>query len=301
MKKENLNEQKIDKFLKKALKDDLPPEIERNMKRQLILFREKMEGKRPQSETEAVSFLWRLLSGQRVEWGQFMLKRGVMALASIIIVVLGIRMQTTGSQGGLAESLTALGTSASVFDQLHHVESMECQVILYDKNKETLQYSIHWLPPNQTRIHLEKSGEIPVKTMWFKEQEIIIVDHAKKTTHKVKNIEQIKEPQFQKVMSFFSPFVLGERLQEQWVLKQFRQQEDCEWGIFTVAIPEEKILLELTVDLCTFLPTNFKKFLADPKKESGKGKILMNVNFKWNTPIPPQLMFPKITKGSSCG
>jgi len=58
------------------------------------------------------------------------------------------------------------------------------------------------------------------------------------------------------------------------------------------------MLLELTVDLCTFLPTNFKIFLEDPKKESGDGKFLMNVNFKWNTSIPTQLMLPKISKGS---
>jgi len=61
------------------------------------------------------------------------------------------------------------------------------------------------------------------------------------------------------------------------------------------------MLLELTVDLCTFLPTNFKIFLEDPKKESGDGKFLMNVNFKWNTSIPTQLMIPKISGGSSSG
>lgn len=298
MKKENLNDQRIDEFLKQALKDDLPPEVERKMKRQLTLFREKMETKRPQRETETMSFLWRFLSGQRVEWGQHILKRGVVALASIIVVVLGIHMQTTGAQGGLAESLTALGTSASVFNQVHRVESMECLINIYDKNKETLKYSIQWLSPNKTRAHLEKPGEIPFKTMWIKDQEITIVDHMKNTIRNVKNMEQIKNSQFQSILSFLSPSLLEESLQGHWVLKQFKQQEGYESGIFDVINQEERTRMEVTIDMSTNLPATIKKLLPDPTRTRGEGTVFMNISFKWNTPIPLDLMAPKIQEGS---
>jgi len=298
MKKENIDDKRIDKILKETLKDDLSLKMERKMKRQLIEFREKMEGKRPQSETETSSFLWRLLSGERMEWGQHILKRGVVALASIIVVILGIRMQTTGAQGGLSESLTALGTSASVFNQLRNVESMECLINIYDKDKETLKYYIQWLSPDKTRAHLEKPGEIPFKTMWIKDQEITIVDHASKTTHKVKSIEQIQETPFQNVMSFLSPLLLEERLQGQWVLKQFKQQEDCEWGIFDVINPEEGRRMEVTINMSTDLPVTLKKLLPGPGKEKGERTFFMDVYFEWNTQIPPDLMVPKIHKES---
>lgn len=293
MKKENLNDQKIDEFLKQALKDDLPLEAERKMKRQLTLFREKMEEKRPEHETETISFLWRLLSGQRVEWGQYMLKRGVVALASIIVVVLGIYMQTTGAQGGLAESLTALGTSASVFNQVRGVESMECLINIYDKNKETLKYSIQWLSPNKTRVHLEKPGEIPFKTMWIKDQEITIVDHTKNTIRNVKSMEQIKNSQFQPILGFLSPSLLEESLQGHWVLKQFKQQEDYESGIFDVINQEERTRMEVTINMSTNLPATIKKLLPDPTRTREEGTVFMNVSFKWNTPIPLDLMAPQ--------
>ena len=298
MKKENQNDQKIDKFLKKALKDDLPPEAEIKMKRQLTLFQEKMEGKRPQCETETISFLWRLLSGQRIEWGQYMLKRGVVALASIIVVVLGIHMQTTGAQGGLSESLTALGTSASVFNQVRHVESMECLINIYDKNKETLKYSIQWLSPNKTRAHLEKPGGIPLKTMWIKDQEITIVDHMNNTIRKVENMEKIKDSPFQPILGFLSPSILEERFQGQWIFKQFKQQEDHESGIFDVINLEERTRMEITINTSTHLPVTIKKLVPDPTRARGEGAVFMNVSFKWNTPIPLDSMAPKIQEGS---
>jgi hypothetical protein len=298
MKEENLNEKKIDKFLKRALKDDLPPEVERKMKRQLTEFRERMESKRPERETETASFLWRVLSGQRVEWGQYMLKRGVVAIASIIVVVLGIHMQTTGAQGGLAESLTALGTSASVFNQVSAVESMECLINIHDKNKETLQYSIQWLPPNQTRARLEKPAGIPFQTMWIKDQEITIVDHMNNTIRKVEDIEKIRNSPFQLISDFLSPSLVEEKLQGQWILKQFKQQEDHEWGIFDIINLEERTRMELAINMSTHLPITLKKIVLDPTRTRGEGAIFINVTFKWNTPIPPDLMVPKIKEGS---
>ena len=168
------------------------------------------------------------------------------------------------------------------------------------ENEQHLKYSIQWLSPNLIRVQIKKPNQNIVKTMWISEEEITIADHSTNTQRKVKKMKQINDPQFQPIMGLLSPLNLVERLDGKWRLKQYAQQGDCEMGTFTIAIPEEKILLEFTVDLCTFLPTNFKEFLADSTKENGTGKILMNVNFKWNTLIPSQLLLPKITKGSAC-
>ena len=298
MNKENLKNQKMDKILKKALKDDLPPEAERKMKRQLTQFREKMEGKRQLSEIETSSFLWRLLSGQRVEWGQYILKRGVVALASIIVVVLGIHMQTKGAQGGLAESLTALGTSASVFDQVRHAESMECLIIIHDKNGETFKYSIQWLSPDKTRAHLKKPGEIPFQSMWIKDQKITIVDHISNTIRTVENMEKINDSPFQPISGLLSPLLLEERLQGQWIFKQFKQQENHEWGIFDVINLEERTRMEVTINMSTHLPVTIKRLVPDPTRTRGEGDIFINISFKWNAPIPLDSMVPKIQKGS---
>jgi len=300
MKKENSGKFEIDDLLKQTLKDDLPPELESRMKKQLILFREKMEQPQQQLREETNGALRRLFRAEGLKWIKWMFKKQFLAPASIIMVVLGTVMQISGPRSVLAESISLLKTSVIVSDRVSHAGSMECSMQVPAENGQHFKYSIQWLSPNLTRVQVKKQNQDIIKTMWISEEEITIVDHATNTLHNVEEFMQIDDPELQHTLGLLSPLDLVERMEGKWRLKQYEQHGDCEWGIFPVAIPEEKTLLELTVDLCTFLPTNFKKLLADPKKESGKGKILMNVNFKWNTSIPPQLMLPKITKGSRC-
>jgi len=300
MKKENPGKFEIDDLLKQTLKDDLPPELENRMKKQLTLFREKMEQPQQQRREETTRALRRLFQGERLKWMQWMFKKQFLAPASIIMVVLGAVLQISGPRSVLAESISLLKTSVIVSNRVSHAGSMECSMQVPAENGQHLKYSIQWLSPNLTRVQVKKQNQDIIKTMWISEEEITIVDHATNTLHNVEEFMQIDDPELQHTLGLLSPLDLVERMDGKWRLKQYEQHGDCEWGIFTVAIAEEKTFLELTVDLCTFLPTNFKKFLADPKKESGEGKILMNVNFRWNTSIPPQLMLPKITKGSSC-
>jgi len=231
---------------------------------------------------------------------KWMFKKQVLAPASIIMVVLGAVLQITGPRSVLAESISLLKTSVIVSDRVSHAESMECSMQVPAENERHLKYYIQWLSPNLTRVQVKKPNQDIIKTMWISEEEITIADHATNTLHNVEQLVQIDDPELKHALGLLSPLDLVERMDGKWQLKQYKQQGDCEWGTFTVAVPEERTLLELTVDLCTFLPTNFKKFLADPKKKGSEGEILMNVNFKWNTSIPPQLMLPKITKGSSC-
>ncbi len=300
MKKENSGKFEIDDLLKQTLKDGLPPELESRMKKQLKLFREKMEQPQQQRREETNGALRRLFHGEGLTWVKWMFKKQVLAPASIIMVVLGAVLQITGPRSVLAESISLLKTSVIVSDRVSNAGSMECSMQVPAENEQHFKYSIQWLSPNLTRVQVKKQNQDIIKTMWISEEEITIADHATNILGKVENVNQIDDPEFKHALGLLSPLDLVERMDGKWRLKQYEQHGDCEWGIFTVAIPEEKTLLELTVDLCTFLPTNFKKLLADAKKESGEGKILMNVNFKWNTSIPPQLMLPKITKGSRC-
>ncbi len=300
MKKENSGKFEIDDLLKQTLKDDLPPELESRMKKQLKLFREKMERSEQKRRKGTNGILWRIFHGEGLKWMRWMLKKQVLAPASIIMVVLGAILQITGPSSVLAESISLLKTSVIVSDRVSHARSMECSIQVPAENEQHLKYSIQWLYPNLTRVQVKKQNQNIIKTMWISEEEITIVDHEANIMRKVKNVNQIDDPEFQPVMDLLSPLNLVERMEGKWRLKHYKQHGDCEWGTFNVAIPEQKTLLELTVDLCTFLPTGFKKFLEDPREESGEGKILMNVNFKWNKSIPPQLMVPKITKENVC-
>jgi hypothetical protein len=299
MKKENSGKFEIDDLLKQTLKDDLPPELESRMMKQLKLFPEKMEQSERQRRKETNGSLVRIFRGEGLRWMKWMFKKQVLAPASVIMVVWGGVLQVSGPRSVLAESISVLKTSVIVSDRVSHADSMECSMKVPAENAQHHEYSIQWLSPDLTRVQVKKPTQDIIKTMWISEEEITIAVHVTNTMRKVERVDQIDDPEFKHALGFLSPLDLVKRMDGKWQLKQYEQHGDCEWGTFTVAIPEEKMLLELTVDLCTFLPTNFKIFLEDPKKESGDGKFLMNVNFKWNTSIPTQLMIPKISKGSS--
>jgi hypothetical protein len=301
MKKENSGKFEIDNLLKQTLKDDLPPELESRMIKQLKLFPEKMEQSEQQRREETTGALRRIFQGEGLKWMKWMFKKQVLAPASLIMVVLGAVLQITEPRSVLAESISSLKTSVIVSDRVSHASSMECLMKVPAENAQHLEYSIQWLSPDLTRVEVKKPTQDIIKTMWISEEEITIAVHVTNTMRKVERVNEINDPEFKHALGLLSPLDLVERMDGKWRLKQYEQHGDCEWSTFTVAIPEEKMLLELTVDLCTFLPTNFKIFLEDPKKESGDGKFLMNVNFKWNTSIPTQLMIPKISGGSSSG
>lgn len=295
MKKENSRDFETDNLLKKILRDDLPPELESSMKKQLILFREKMERSEQQRRKETYEVLWRLFHGEGLKWMQWMFKKQVLASVSIIMVLLGGALQITGPRSVLARSISLLKTSVFVSNQVLHAGSMECSVQVPAENDKPLEYSIQWLSPDRTRVQVAESSYNIIKTLWLLNEEITIADHNKKTLRKVKNIEQINDPQFQHVMGFLSPFDLAERMDGKWQLRQYKQQGECERETYTITIPEETAFLEVIIDLCTYLPINIKKFLPDSTKKNGEAKMLMNIHFKWNTPIPPQIMLPKIT------
>lgn len=300
MKKEDSEKFEIDDLLKQTLKDDLPPELESSMKKQLILFRKKIEKPEQQRREETNGALRRLFQWGGLKWMRWMLKKQVLAPASIIMVVLGAVLQITGPSSVLAESISLLKTSVIVSDRVSHAGSMECSMEVPAENEQYYEYFIQWLSPNLTRVQVKKPNQDIIKTVWISDDKITIADHATNILRRAEKVGQIDAPEFQHALGLLSPHGLVEQMEGKWQLKQYKQHGDCEWGTFTVAIPEEKTILELTVDLCTFLPTSLKKFLADPKKENGEGKILMNVNFRWNKSIPPQLMLPKITTRSSC-
>jgi len=297
MKKEKYHNLEIDDLLKQVLKDDLPPESESRMRRRFIQFRKKIEQPDLQQRM-SVSMIWRhFFRPKEWQWAHWMLKKEVLAFSSIIMVALGGIMHVSGHRSALAESVLMLNISVSVSDQVRHTGSMECTVQEPWENGQSLAYSIRWLLPNMTRVDVQKTDEIH-KTLWISDEDITIVDHVKNTLRKVDSVEQIKDPLFQPIMGFLTPSELAERMYGRWQPKQYEQQDERQLGTFTYAIHEEKALLEMTVNLNTYLPMSIRKFLPGSTKAGEEEKLIMQVHFIWNQPVSPQFMIPKIIKRS---
>ena len=298
MKKEKSPDFDIDELLKQSLKDDLPPDVEKGMKRHLIQLRKKMEQLEREPTPRIAKYLNRLFHVERQRWMHWMLNKGILAAASLAMIVLGSMLHISGSQNVLAKNISLLGTSVLVSGQVSRVESMECAVKALKDNDKPLVYSIQWVSPDLTKVQIKRSDETVIKTLWLSEEGILIKDHIKGTLGHKKNIAQISDPYFHEVLGLLSPPDLVESMYGQWQLKQYEKHGDCEWGIFTITLPEEGTLLEISVDLCTYFPINMEKFIFDPSKENKKGKLLLNVNFKWNTAISLQTKGPENTKES---
>jgi len=288
MKKEKPLNMKIDDLLKQVLKDDLPPESESRMRRHFAQFRKKFEQPDQQSRTNV-----------RWQWAHWVLRKEVLALSSIIMVVLGVIMHMNVQRSVLAETVLMLRTSVSVSDQVRHTGSMECSVQVPTRDGQFLAYSIQWISPNMTRVDVQKANEID-KTLWISKEDIFIADHIKNVMHKVKGVEQIKDPLFQPVMEFLSPVELAERMYRRWQIKQYKPLAEQERGSFTFKDPNHigKSLLEMIVDLNTYLPLSIKKFLPGPTIVSEEETLVMQLHFTWNKPVSPQIMTPKIKKRS---
>ncbi|MFB0566940.1 MAG: hypothetical protein ACETWK_14840 [Candidatus Aminicenantaceae bacterium] len=300
MRKKNSPDFDIDELLKKALKEDLPPEVEIGMKRQLHKFRKKIERPEPERSTRTVMFLRQFFHGPRWQSMRWIFRKDVLASTSVLLVALGGFLHISGSHNSLTENISLLGTSVLVYDQVSHTESMECSVEIPEEKDTFLKYSIQWLSPNLTRVQVKKSDETVFKTMWLSEEEIAIEDHIKDTVRKSKSVSRILDLQFKPVIELLSPHEMVEQLYGQWQLKYYERRAECELGIFIVTIPEEKAFLEITVDLCTYLPVNIKKFLLESTEAGGESKMLMKAEFRWNIPLLPQLMYPQSTKENQC-
>lgn len=297
MNKEKSNNQEMDGLLKEVLKDDLPPETESRMKRQFIQFREKIEQHKRQPRMNISMVGRRLFRQDTWRWAHWMLKKEILAFSSIIMIALGGFMHLSGHRSALAESFSMLRTSVSVWEQVRHAASMECTVQVPAQNGKTLAYSIQWISPNMTRVDVRRAEEIN-KTLWMLGEHITVADHLKNTLHKAESFTQIKDPVFQLGMGFFSPEELAENIYGRWQPMQYKQQVELGRGTFAFTNHEEKALLEMTIDLNTYLPVNISKFLQDSFKAGEERKLVLEVHFTWNQSLSPKLMFPEITKGS---
>ncbi len=293
MKKEKKHKPEIDDLLRQVLKDDLPPEPESRMKREFIQFRESVE-KSDLRQRMDIRAIWRRFfrpaAWQRVRW---MFRKEVLALSSLIMLALGGFMHLSGHRSALAESVLLLRTSVLVSDQMRQATSMECRVEVPAEEGRSLAYFIQWLSPNMTRVDVRKNGEIH-KILWISEKGITLADHVKNTLNAFENIEQIKDPLFQTVMGFLSPIELADRMYMTWQLRQVEEQDERQQGTLTFSVHKEMTLLEMDVDLDTYLPQIIKKFHPDSKECGKERKLAMHVQFIWNRPVSSKIMNPKI-------
>jgi hypothetical protein len=294
MSKGKPNDTPIENLLKKTFMDDLPPEVEKAMGEQLDDFRMKIEEEGSYKIRAGHRFFHKLSYLKEFQWIRLIFRKEVLVVASLLLIVLGGFLQSSGSSNRLAQNLSVLGTAVAVSNQVNQSQSMECLIQMSGEAGKPIYYSIHWLSPNLSKIHIKSLNNQPLKTIWLLEKEIVIANHVEDTLQKAKRLDQLIDPMLQPIFGYLAPKELTERMFGEWQLKQYEQQDENKWGTYTISLPGEKALLEATVDLYTYLPIRFKKIL--PEEDSSAVKVIMSAQYFWNVPISPELMSPQLTK-----
>jgi hypothetical protein len=287
----NTTEVSIDTLLRQALEDDLPPDAEIVMKKQLERFRGKME----QAETRGTRVGSKTFPGifhlKDVRVVNFLFKKEVLVVVSLLMVVLGTFIHSSGSSNKFSENLSVLGTSVVVPSQMSRSQSMECSIRLYGENEKPLEYSIQWISPNLSKIQVTDFDTGALKTFWLSEEDIVINDHVSGTIRRERRPAQLSDPLIRPIIGYLAPAELAQQMYGEWKLEQYEQQVECGRGVFMVALPEESSMLEVTIDLCSYLPITIKKILVSDK--SGEGHLTMTVRYTWNIQISPEQLSPK--------
>lgn len=287
-------DQNIDHLLQQAFKDDMPQAAKTAMKEQLDQFRLMMEqAKTRKTSADQKMFQWTFRFGS-VRWTHFLFKKEVIIMVSLMMIVLGSFIQSAGSPNRLTENLSVLGTSVVVSDEISRSYSMECSIELFGESQKSLNYSIQWLTPNLSKIRVKDSNDTPLKTIWISEEEIVIVDHVHDIRYKKKHPAHLDEPIIKPIVGYLAPTELLERMYGEWQLKQYQEQKECAQGTFTIGLPNERETLEVTIDLCTYLPRSIKKIcLAETYDEE---KLIFSIQYSWNVPLSRDQLSPKPIK-----
>ena len=286
----------IDHLLQQTLKDDMPSDVENAMKEQLDQFRLKMERAATRTTSADRKFFKRMSQFESVRWAHFLLNKEVLVVVSLLMIVLGGYIQSSGSSNQLTENLSVLGTSVAVSSQMIRSHSMECSIQIHRDSQKPLNYLIQWLSPNLSKIQVIESENILLKTIWLSEDDIVIADYLKDRVYNESHSALRNDPVIQPIIGYLAPTELAEQMYGEWKFKQTEQKGECDEGTFTVLLPNKRALLEVSVDLCTFLPVTINKIL--PAEEQGEEKLILNVRYTWNVPLSPEHLSPKQTKES---
>ncbi len=281
----------LDHLLLETFKDDMPAEVERAMKKQLDQFRQKMEQTAAQ-KTGADRKMFRGAAKLKdILWAHFLFRKEALLVVSLLMIVLGSFIQSSGFSNQLSENLSVLGTSVVVSDQMNRSHSMVCSIQMPQENAKPLHYSIQWLSPNMSKIQVKDYRDTLLKTLWFSEEDIVIADHMNDRVYRERYPAHLNDPMIQPIRGYLTPMELRERMSGEWKFKQTDQKGERGLETFTVLLPDEKALLEVVVDLHTYLPVSIKKIL--PAEEQGQKKIVMHVQYTWNVPLSPENLSTK--------
>jgi hypothetical protein len=278
MNKQNIPEPDLDKILKQALKDDLPPEAEAGMNRQFLNFKRTLDPIERLAEPDG----WLGIRGS--------LQRKILAVASAVMLILGVVMHLSGSQNALAHSIEQLKVITTVSMSLNRTAYMDCTVSNPGAVGEHSSYHVRWLASGDARMDRVSAGR--AQTIWISNETISFADSDGGAVRSMPIKTMPPGSAWQPALEFMTPMLLAKHMKEQYGLMQPGDRSNTGSGEFLIVGREDQQAIEITIDSRTYLPKVLKKYALDSSRTNGDHICLMEVQFHWNQPLRDELFVP---------
>lgn len=285
MKNNKKDDQYIDDLLQHCLQDDLPPELETKMKAQIRTWQT--------PEKTTYPHLHKLFQSDAV---RLIFRKEVVALAAMILVVIGGFLQIRGSANSLSSSITMLGTSLTMADQIRSSTAMECEVLAKRDGGKVYFYTIKWTSPDLTRVQVTAADQSVKKILWISDAGIHITDENNQVSRQINDIAQINDPMFQPVIELFSPRELADKIYSDWSFFPAASFNKDPIRKISAADPQEKTSLDIYLGPSGYLPTRIVKTMAN-KGSAASASDLLDIRFVWNGTGLEESMLPQNKKG----
>ena len=214
------------------------------------------------------------------------LRQEILAVASSLMLILGVVMQLEGGQNALADSLERLTVMASISGSLKHATSMDCTVLKRVTGDESAQYRILWSTAGVTRIDIDSTGGTE-RTLWISNGTVSVADQ-RGTVHSMAITAMPSN--WHLPMEFLTPTILTQNM-KRYGLMQAESQNGAGPDELLFAGQEDQQAIEIDIDAETYLPKALRKHF--PNSARGKESVyLEEVRFQWNNPIPKELLVP---------
>jgi hypothetical protein len=223
-------------------------------------------------------------------WLGMAFRNEILALASAIMLVLGVVMQLGGGQSVLADSIEQLTIMTAVSRSLHRATSMDCIVLKPGAGEEHYQFRVRWNAAGFTRVDVDPT-HIPERTLWVSKGTVSVADEdgAVRSTMISTLPSKWKLP-----MEFLAPTILAQHM-ERFGLRQAADQGSAQLGELVLVGQENHQVVEIAIDARTALPIALKKFLPAPVGTGKEPAVFEEVRFQWNKTIPQELFIPGLS------
>lgn len=203
----------------------------------------------------------------------------ILAFASSLMLILGVVMQLGGGQSVLADSIERMGINIVMSGRLDRATSMDCTVLNPGSGSERSRYRVRWIAAGITRVDMDSNNSTE-ETLWISKEKI---------SGAVSLTSVATMPsQWQPVVEFITPAILA-RYIEGYKLMQAERQDGARPGELLFAGQKNQQVIEVAIDVKTRLPLTVEIYSAGTSEER---HCLKEVRFRWNRPIPPELLIP---------